>query len=171
MTILTTARLTLAPPTRDHFPTCAALWARPEVAQHITGRPNTAEECWARVLRYAGHWALHGWGFWVVTETGTGRFVGELGFMDFRRDIDPPIGTAPEIGWVLAPEMQGRGYATEAARAALAWGRERFGKVRAVCMIKPGNTASRAVAGRLGFAEYARTTYHGQDEMLLQRML
>lgn len=171
MAILTTAHLTLAPPTRDHFPTCAALWARPEVAHHITGRPNTPEECWARVLRYAGHWALHGWGFWVVSETRTGQFVGELGFMDFRRDIDPPIGEAPEIGWVLAPEMHGKGYATEAGRAALGWGRDRFGPVRAACMIKPDNAASLAVAGRLGFVEYARTTYHGKDEVLLTRTL
>lgn len=171
MAILTTDRLTLSPPTREHFPTCAALWAREDVSRHITDRPNTPEECWARVLRYAGHWALHGWGFWVARETATGAFVGEMGFMDFRRDIDPPIGDGPEMGWVLAPDMHGKGYATEAGKAALAWGRDRLGPVRVACMIRPGNAPSLAVAARLGFTAYRRTTYHGNDQVLLARTL
>ncbi|HEY0776819.1 MAG TPA: GNAT family N-acetyltransferase, partial [Gemmatirosa sp.] len=118
---LDTARLTL----RGHVPAdvaeCAAMWADPLVTRHIGGRPSSEEEVWARVLRYAGLWALLGFGYWVVRERASGRFVGEVGLADFRRDVTPPLGGAPEVGWVLAPWAHGRGFATEAVRAALAW--------------------------------------------------
>jgi RimJ/RimL family protein N-acetyltransferase len=63
---------------------------------------------------------LLGFGYWVIEDKATGRFVGEVGFADYKRDMESPVKEAPEIGWVLAADAHGSGYATEAARAAIA---------------------------------------------------
>ena len=124
---------------------------------------------WTRLLRYVGMWALLGFGYWVVRERDTGRFVGEVGFADFRREISPPL-DAPEAGWVLAPWAHGRGFATEAVRAALAWGDAHLAAPRTVCMIAPENAASIRVAQKLGFREFGRTSFKGDDTLLFQRL-
>jgi RimJ/RimL family protein N-acetyltransferase len=152
------------------FGDCAAMWGNPEVTRHIGGgRPVSEEEVWARLHRYVGHWVLLGFGFWIVREKATGAFVGEVGWADFRRALDPPLGGTPEIGWVLSPAVHGRGYATEAARAALAWADARFGSGRRVCLIAPENVRSLRVAEKCGFHERARTTYKGEQAVVLER--
>ncbi len=65
------------------------MWGVRIVTRHIGGRPFTAEESWSRLLRYAGHWYLLGFGYWAVVERGTNRFVGEVGFADFHRRHHP----------------------------------------------------------------------------------
>ena len=167
--VLTTERLTLRPHGRADFEESAAMWADDGVTRHIGGRPFTREESWARLLRYVGLWGLLGYGYWVVRETATARFVGEVGFADFHRELDPPFGDAPEAGWALSPEAHGRGFASEALAAALAWGDRRFGG-RTVCMINPGNAASIRVAEKAGYAEYARTSFKGAPTILFERL-
>lgn len=166
---LATERLALRPHKQADFDDCAALWADAEVTRFIGGRPSTREESWARVLRYAGLWALLGFGYWVVRERQTGRFVGEVGLADFRRQTTPPLDGVPEVGWALAPWAQGRGFATEAVRAALAWGDANLAAPRTVCMIDPGNEASVRVAEKCGFRLLGNATYKGQDELLFER--
>ena len=167
---LDTERLTLRGHRLDDFADSAAMWAEPLVIRHIGGRPFSGEEAWTRLLRYVGHWALLGYGFWNVRERGTDRFLGEVGILDGKRELDPPFGGAPEIGWALSPPAHGKGYATEAVRAAIAWAAEHFGpKVRTVCMIHPENAASIRVAQKVGFREYARTTYKGAATILFER--
>src|SRR5689334_7786076 len=144
--VITTARLTLRGHTTADFAASAAMWADPEVTRYIGGRPFTREEAWARLLRYVGHWALLGFGYLVVRETATNRFIGEVGFVDYKREIVPSLGGAPEIGWVLSPEVHGQGFATEAVRAIIAWGETRFGPTRTVCLIDPDNVRSLRVA-------------------------
>jgi RimJ/RimL family protein N-acetyltransferase len=112
-----------------------------------------------------------GFGFWVLRERGTGRFVGEAGFGDFRRTLDPPFGDAPEMGWTLARWAHGQGFAREAVEAALRWGRAKFGPVRVVCMIDDDNEASLKLAERLGFTEYGRAAYEGTPVILFERTL
>jgi len=166
----TTDRLTLRPHRLDDFRDSLALWSDPVVAKYIGGRPFTEEEVWQRLLRYAGHWALLGYGFWTVRERGSDRFLGEVGILDGKRELDPPFGDAPELGWALVPSAHGKGYATEAVRAAVAWGADHFGsKVRTVCMIHPDNAASLRVAEKAGYREYARTTYKGSPTILFER--
>ena len=75
-----TARLTLRGHRIEDFDECAAMWGDPEVTRHIGGRPFTEEEVWTRLLRYVGHWSLLGFGYWVIREKATHRFVGEAGF-------------------------------------------------------------------------------------------
>jgi RimJ/RimL family protein N-acetyltransferase len=147
----------------------AATWADASVARHIGGRPATREEAWARLLRYVGHWSLLGFGYWVVEERASGAFLGEIGFADFKRDIEPGFGDALEAGWALAPSAQGRGYATEAVRAALRWADGSLGR-RAVCMIAPENEPARRLALRCGFVEFAQATYREQPTLLFERV-
>ena len=148
---------------------CAALWSDPIVTRFIGGRPSTVEEAWARLLRYVGHWALLGHGFWVVEDKATGEYVGEVGIGEFMREIEPRIEGRPEVGWVVASRHHGKGYATEAVRAALTWGETRFGKRRFACIIAPENAASLNVAAKTGFREAARTTYKGEPTVVLYR--
>lgn len=166
---LTTARLTLTPHVIGDFEDSAALWGDERVTKFIGGRPSTPEEAWARLLRYVGHWSLLGFGYWSVRETGSGRFVGELGYSDFRREIELPFRGVPEVGWALSPDSQGQGFATEAVKAALAWGEDRFGSSRAWCMIDPDNAPSIRVAERCGFKPLGTTTYKGSTVSLFDR--
>lgn len=126
------------------------MWADAEVTRFIGGRVFTAEESRARLLRYAGHWALHGWGFWAVRDRSDGAFLGEVGFGDYRRAIEPPFGAAPEIGWALVPGAQGRGIGREAVAAALAWGRHELGLRQLISLIRAGNLPSERLALHLG---------------------
>ena len=168
--VLTTARLTL----RGHRPSdladCAAMWGDPIVVRHIGGRPSTVEDAWARILRYIGHWTALGYGFWIAHDTATGAFVGELGLADFKREIDPVFASSVEAGWVLAPAAHGRGYATEALSAVLAWSDAELGAPRVTCVIDPGNTASIKLAAKHGFRAFGTTTYHGEAIAVFERV-
>jgi RimJ/RimL family protein N-acetyltransferase len=167
--VIETERLILRGHTLADFDECAAMWGDALVTRHIGGRPSTEEEVWARVLRYAGLWALLGYGYWAVRERDTERFVGDVGLADFRRDITPSLGDAPEAGWVLAPWAHGRGFATEAVRAVLAWSDAHLAAPRTVCLIAPENAASIHVAEKCGFREHARGTYKGEATIILER--
>ncbi len=166
--VLETARLRLRGHTPADLPACCALWADPQVTRYIGGRPQSAEETWARLLRYSGHWALLGFGYWLVEEKATGEFVGEVGLADYRREIHPPLGAAPEIGWVLSPANQGKGYAAEAIAAVLGWfAQQRFPANEVVCLIHPENLASLRLAAKLGFRELDIRMYKGSPAIVL----
>jgi RimJ/RimL family protein N-acetyltransferase len=164
-----TARLILRAHTLEDYPDSVAMWSDAGVTRFIGGKPATAEETWARVLRYAGMWAMLGYGYWLVAEKSTGRFVGEMGFSDHRREMNPGFDGAHEIGWGLMPHAQGKGFASEAVEAALAWHDAQFGRVRTACMIAPENAPSIRVAEKAGYTEYARTTYKGGPTLLFER--
>jgi RimJ/RimL family protein N-acetyltransferase len=70
---------------------------------------------------------------------------------------------------VLVSDAHGKGYATEAVRAVVAWGERRFGNVETVCLIHPDNRASIRVAEKCGYRERQVTTYHGQPTVLFAR--
>jgi RimJ/RimL family protein N-acetyltransferase len=116
-----------------------------------------------------GHWALLGFGYWVVEERSTDAFIGEVGFADWKRSLEPPLGAAPEIGWVFVSSSNGKGYATEAVRAAIAWGDERFGASRTACIIHPENFPSIRVAEKCGYRKSQMTTYKGQPTIVFVR--
>lgn len=145
------------------------MWGDPLVTQLIRDNPFNEEESWTRLLRYVGHWALLGFGYWVVQEKQSGRFLGEVGFADYKRGLKPSLKEMPEIGWVFASQAHGKGYATEAVRAVTAWGDAHFGAVRTACIIAPENAASIRVASKCGYREFERTTYHGQPTLMFVR--
>jgi RimJ/RimL family protein N-acetyltransferase len=162
-------RLVLRGHRPDDLDACAAMWGDPAITRHIGGRPFSREETWFKILRYAGHWALCGFGYWVVIERDSGRLVGEVGIADFKRDLAPPLEGAPEVGGALARWAHGQGFATEAVGAALAWGERHLGRRRLVCLIEPANHASIRVADKCGFRPVHRTLYKGEPTIVFAR--
>ena len=167
--VLETSRLRLRGFRAGDFDAWLAFTRTPAFYQYLSPEAMPAEEVWKLLLRSAGHWSVMGFGFWGVEEKASGRFVGGVGFLHLKRALDPPLGDAPEIGWVLDPALHGQGYASEAVAAALEWGRRHFGPVRTVCIIHPDNEPSLRLAAKFGYREYARTTYHGAPIVLLER--
>jgi RimJ/RimL family protein N-acetyltransferase len=167
--IIETGRLRLRPHRPGDLADCAAMWGDRQVTRHIGARPLAVDEVWAKILRYAGHWSLLGYGYWAIEERAAGRFLGEAGFADFKRGIGPAFDDAPEIGWALAPAAQGAGVAREAVAAVLRWGDRHFEAARTVCLIHPDNLASLRLAEKCGYREFRRTTYKDQPAILLQR--
>jgi len=174
--IVETPYLRLRPHRREDFPACIALWADPYVTRYIGGRPLAREEVWARFLRYSGSWHWLGFGYWAVEELSSGQFIGELGYAQNERTFDPPLAlldgggqTIPEIGWVLAPQFHGKGYATEAVLAALAWGDAHVAASGSFCIIHPEHSASIRVAQKCGFVEFARPFYQTEPTILFTR--
>lgn len=165
---LETARLLLRPARLDDFDTYAAMWADPVVTRFIGGKPFSREGAWTRFLRQLGMWRAHGFGFLVVEEKATGRFLGEAGFHDLKRDLTPSLEGTMEAGWGFVADAHGSGFATEAVTALLAWRAAAFPALRVTCIIDPDNAQSLRVAQKLGFREVARTTYHGAPTVMFE---
>jgi RimJ/RimL family protein N-acetyltransferase len=166
--LLDTERLRLRGHRVEDFPAYAAMWADERVTRYTTSHSLSEEDIWARFLRGAGHWAMLGFGYWAVEEKATGSFVGELGFGDFKRDLQPSFRGLPEMGWIFSPAVHGKGYAAEAVRVALAWGNQRFAPTRPVCLIAPENEPSIRLAEKTGFREFGRATYKGGPAVLFR---
>ena len=167
--VIETERLILRGHRLADFEGLAEMWAHPDVARFIGGKPSTRDESWARLMRYVGHWHLLGYGYWVVEVKGDGRFAGEVGFADFKRDITPSLDGMPEGGWVFATWVHGKGIATEAVTAAHAWGDRHFAGKTTTCIIAPENTASIRVAEKCGYRVFAHTTFKGTPTIQFRR--
>ncbi|HEX8572564.1 MAG TPA: GNAT family N-acetyltransferase [Allosphingosinicella sp.] len=143
---LETPRLRLRGWRSGDFEPHAAMLADDATARFITARGKALSEAgaWSETLWLIGHWQALDFGMFVVEERATGAFVGRVG------PLRPPWWPAFEIAWSLAPAGRGRGYATEAAAAAIQWSFETFAPDRIVSIIDPRNLASRKVAERLG---------------------
>ena len=167
--VIETERLRLRGRTLEDFPFFVEMWADPQVTRYIGGTPRSEEDTWTKFLRMIGHWAALGFGYWAVEEKETGRVIGEAGFGQFKRVIAPSLHGTAEIGWSIAPRAQGRGYATEAAGAAVAWGDGFFDATRMSCIIGEGNAPSMRVAEKIGFEQAGTARYHDEDVLLFYR--
>jgi RimJ/RimL family protein N-acetyltransferase len=167
--ILTTPRLTMRAHEVGDYDDLLATWTDPVVVKYFGGVPSTQEEVWARLLRYGGMWPLVGYGYWCLRETATGRFVGEVGLAEFRRNVLPSLVGTPEAGWVLATWAHGRGLAREATEAMFAWADRELAPPRTVCVIDPDNAPSLALAAKLGFRTFAEPLYRERPTALLER--
>ena len=144
--VLTTKRLRLrAWEERDLAP-FAALNADPLVMAHFPKCLDRAESD-AFVARIRDHFARHGFGLWAVEVPGVTGFAGFVGLSvpAFQAPFTPCV----EIGWRLAAACWGHGYATEAARAAVAFGFNELGVKEIVSFTVPANLPSRRVMERL----------------------
>lgn len=141
--VLETARLILRPPRRDDFEGWAALAQDEQVMQHLGGM-HSRFEAWNRFVASIGSWHVLGFGVFSVIRKSDDRWIGRVG------PLHPEDWPGDEIGWTLAREAWGAGYATEAAAVAADWAFSRLGWTRIIHCIAPGNTASQAVARRLG---------------------
>jgi RimJ/RimL family protein N-acetyltransferase len=165
---LETERLTMRGFDRANFHNFADLLADPIVARHIGGKPLSREESWRKYMSLDGSWNLLGFGYWDVFEKTSGSYVGYVGFSEFLRQTEPPIEGRPEIGWVVALDAQGKGYATEAAKATMSWGLHHFDGVRPVCIMETDYPATYRVAEKCGFVKLALTEYHGVEMLLME---
>ena len=161
---LETDRLVLRETRAEDFEACAALWGDEQVVRHIGGRPSTPTDAWGRMLRFPGLWALLGYGYWTLAEKAEKRFCGQVGFADFKRDLTVDIAGVPEAGWVLSPHVHGKGYATEAMTAALAWLDVHVDAPQSCCLIDPDNAASIRVAEKLGYGDPVTAVLSGKAE-------
>lgn len=166
--ILQTARLILRPHGVHDYVACRTLWASADVVRHIGGVPLDSQAVWFRILRYAGMWALLGYGMWVIEERDGGVFLGEAGLLSAERGL-PELEGVPEAGWVLGPQAWGRGIATEAMQAILAWTDAHIEAPSTRCLIDPDNDSSIKVAGKLGFQTLADTQLGGKPVRVFDR--
>ena len=165
----TTERLRFRSFRKTDFDASFELWADPEIYHHLMGRPCSPEECWSRVLRYAGHWNWFGYGYWAIEDKATGAFIGEMGFADFHRAIEPPLGNRIETGWILASRMHRRKLGTEALQAMLRWGDGNLPSRELAAIIAPENLASARLAERAGFIKSHTTVYNGDTTLVFHR--
>lgn len=143
--VLSTSRLTLRPPVEADLDGWARFDADPS-ATAFFGGPGARADSWRGLATAAGMWALRGASLFSVIETGTGRWVGRVG------PWIPEGALGTEIGWAIAPEAWGRGYATEAAARIVDWAFEALGWTDVIHCIDASNSPSIAVAERLGSA-------------------
>lgn len=113
--------------------------------------PMTARESDALADRLAAGIDEHGWGFWAVEAPGVAPFIGFVGIKALAPSL--PFAPGVEIGWRLARPFWGKGYASEAAQAALRVGFEQVGLSEIVSFTVLENERSRAVKRRLGMVE------------------
>ena len=125
----------------------AALNADPRVVEFLPG-PLTRQESDGRAARIEAHFAEHGFGVWAVEVPGVVSFAGFVGLSipRFQAHFTPCV----EIGWRLAAEHWGRGYATEGAKATLAFGYDHLNLDEIVSFTVPDNVRSRRVMEKIG---------------------
>ena len=157
MTTLRTERLILRLPTLDDVEAAGAVLEDARVRTFLGGVSIPREHWRGAVERWIERWELNGVGPFVIERSVDGVFVGRVGLIvwDTRTWTDSTFAEAgefaqPELGWALAHEHWGNGYATEAARAVRDWARAERGVTRLISVIAPANVASQRVAERLG---------------------
>lgn len=140
---LETGRLLLRPPCAEDFAAFAAFCADPLPMRHLGGvqAPSVA---WRSLATLTGSWHLLGYSMFSVIEKDSGRWVGRVG------PWQPHGWPGPEVGWSIVADRWGRGYAAEAARAAIDWAFDTLGWEQVIHTIAPDNSNSQAVARKLG---------------------
>jgi len=143
--VLETARLRLRPFVEADWPAYAAMCADAEVMRHIgSGVAQSKEDAWRSIAMFLGHWTLRGYGMYALELRETGALLGRVGFHE------PAGWPGFELGWLLAREHWGHGYAREAAAAALRHAFDGMRRERVISLIRPDNTRSIAVAEAIG---------------------
>jgi len=142
-----TKRLLLRPWKEEDLEPLTRLNSDPRVIEFLLG-PLTREESAVRLAVYTKHILDHGWGLWAVSVPGVSDFIGWIGLwpIGFKGHFTPAI----EVGWRLLPEFWGQGYATEGARACLAFAFKTLKLDEIVSITVPGNLRSIHVMERLG---------------------
>jgi RimJ/RimL family protein N-acetyltransferase len=159
--VVETERLTMRGFTNDDLDQLAAISADPEVTKWVGDEEGLSrEDTWRRMAYWVGHWELRGFGQWALIERETGLLVGRAGL------LEPEAWPGVEVGWLVAREHWGRGFAPEAGRAAIEWGREELGLTHVISLIEDANERSARVAEKLGMTVEGRTKIvNGQYEV------
>ena len=161
---LTTARLSLLPPGREHLPDLIRLKADERVfgfMLHGTRSPERTKEELEDDMEF---WLVRGYGTWSVFERATGEFLGIAGLME------RPDGRGVALRFALWPECRGKGYAREAAAAALEFG-HRAGLSRIIAVARESNLASRGVLADIGMREAGEFRHQGHRMVLFESVV
>ena len=163
---LATARLDLRMFREDDLDAYADMCADEEVMRFIgAGGPVGADVAWRHMALFVGEWSLHGYGMWAIEERASGRLIGRVGF------LNPHGWPACELGWLLARDAWGHGFALEAAQAAMVHGRANLGIRELISLIRPGNLRSIALAHRLGATLDREIEFLGSATLLYEHPL
>lgn len=138
-----TPRLLLRPIEMQDFEAWADFMADPEATRFLGGAQPRAL-AWRGFMTVAGAWHMQGFSMFSVIERSTQRWVGRLG------PWMPEGWPGTEVGWGIIRECRGRGYAVEGAAAAIDWAFDELGWDEVIHAIDARNTASQAVARKLG---------------------
>jgi RimJ/RimL family protein N-acetyltransferase len=160
---LGTPRLRLRAFTLADLDTYAEICADAEVMRYIgTGGAVGRDVAWRHLAMFLGEWALAGSGMWALERRSDGTLIGRVGYLN-------PVGwPARELGWTLARHAWGQGYAFEAARAALAWGRDELGFTGLISLIREGNVRSIALAERLAAKNEGPIPFLGGEALVFR---
>lgn len=164
---LKTDRLWLRAPTLADLDSLSSIRADERVGRTVGGT-RTRQEVWFTMLRSYGLWQLFGYGYWVICLRESGDVIGEVGFADFKRGLEPDISGSPEAGWIIAHDHWGQGYASEAVLAAHDW-LDTHMPSRSTCIINPDNTASVKVAVRIGYERFSQAELGDSTVLMFQR--
>jgi RimJ/RimL family protein N-acetyltransferase len=167
--LVETERLRLRPFAAADLDLLTAMWADEQVVRFIGGNPLSREDTWRRTLAACAQWPYLGFGYWIAELKEDRRLVGQLGFADFKRDMQPNIEGLPELGYVFDRSVHGQGIAFEACDAALKWADANLGASLYPAIISPGNEASMRLAERLGFVREPDAIYRGETIALFRR--
>ena len=140
---LETDRLILRAPRQEDFEPWAAFSADSEAMRHLGGAQARAM-AWRGMCTMTGAWTVRGFSMFSVIEKATGRWIGRLG------PWQPEEWPGTEVGWGLIRDVHGKGYATEGAAVCVDWAFAALGWDEVIHTIDAANTASQAVARRLG---------------------
>lgn len=149
---LETERLRLRMFRESDFPMYEQWCANMSIMRYLGGKTMDRVHAWRHLAYLVGHWAFRGYGYYAVEDKATGAFMGRAGFTN--QTGWPGF----ELGWMLAPEHQGKGYATEAARTLLRHAFEVLDQPHVISLIHPDNAPSRRVADKLGEKVEGQTT-------------
>lgn len=136
-----------------------ALHSDPAVMRFVGDRTDRDFIRW-RFDKLTGQYAL-GLGHWAVEERDAGRLVGAVGLLQHDDWTATPY--TVEVGWLIAKDAWGRGYATEAGRAALSYAFDELGLERVICIVDPRNRSSRRVAEKLALRLAGETIWRDHD--------
>jgi RimJ/RimL family protein N-acetyltransferase len=158
---LTTDRLTLREMTGDDLDAVAAMLGDEQVMRYYP-RPKTRAEARGWIEWNQRLYRDRGFGLWLMTVTGSGEFVGECGLTVQIVDGVEEI----EVGYHVMPAHQRHGYATEAAARCRDFARDQLSVERLIAVINAENTASRAVAERIGLQYEKHAVMYGEDRLI-----
>lgn len=163
-----TDRLILRSADASDHDALAVIRAKEEVGEH-TGGVRGWQDTWFTLIRTFGLWPMLGYGYWIVDLKETGELIGEVGFADFKRGMQPDISGIPEAGWVIDSPHWGKGYATEAMTAAHHWLDRATEYVQSCCIIDPNHAPSINVAKKCGYEAVVLSEYRGDPATIFHR--
>jgi RimJ/RimL family protein N-acetyltransferase len=158
---LVTPRLRLRGWREDDIEPMRAIRADPEVGRWL-GSPDPALTAEAIAI-WVERWRSLGFGMWAVEEVRSGGLIGRVGLIHHDDWTASPHDA--EIGWTLARDAWGHGYATEAAAAVLQWARERGSPRQIISITRLDNVRSQRVMEKLGMVRVGETTWHEHEQV------